>query len=187
MDDLPAIRRVDLSEKDASMSDVNVTVTGFVGQDPVLYTSNSGNVWTSFSVASTRRVRDSAGQWSDGATMWFRVKAFGDRARNAVKSLHRGTPVTVTGRLAVEEYVVTKQGSQPDSAGPTEDKRVDLVVENATIAVDITRGTVDYSRTIHTEDSSSLGQLQQASTPAAASAAPADAQAAPADASASEV
>ncbi len=58
------------------MSDVNVTVTGHVGNEPVISFSASGTPWTSFRVASTRRVRDPrTGEWADGPTLWFTVVA----------------------------------------------------------------------------------------------------------------
>ena len=135
------------------MSDVNVTVVGHVGQDPTLYTAESGTRWTSIRVASTRRVRDPrSGEWGDGATMWFTVRAFGDRALNLVESVRRGTPVVVTGRLAFEEYEVRKEERGPNGVlQEVSQARHALVVENASIAVDVSRGVARYTRTVHTE------------------------------------
>ncbi len=135
------------------MSGVNVTVVGHVGQDPVLYTSESGTRWTSIRVASTRRVRDPrSGEWSDGPTMWFTVRAFGDRAMNLVESVRKGTPVVVTGRLAHEEYEVRKQEKGPDGElVEVRTPRTATVVENAVVAIDLSRGVARYTRTQHTE------------------------------------
>ncbi|PZR55183.1 single-stranded DNA-binding protein [Xylanimonas oleitrophica] len=135
------------------MSDVNVTVVGHVGQDPTLYTSGSGTRWTSIRVASTRRVRDPrTGEWGDGPTMWFTVRSFGDRALNVVESLRKGTPVVVSGRLAFEEYEVTKEVRGADGAvHEVSETRHALAVENATVAVDVARGVARYTRTVHTE------------------------------------
>ncbi|WP_425954612.1 single-stranded DNA-binding protein [Xylanimonas sp. McL0601] len=135
------------------MSDVNVTVVGHVGQDPTLYTAESGTRWTSIRVASTRRVRDPrSGEWGDGPTMWFTVRAFGDRALNLVESVRRGTPVVVTGRLAFEEYEVRKEERGPDGAlQEVSQARHALVVENASIAVDVARGVARFTRTVHTD------------------------------------
>ena len=135
------------------MSDVNVTVVGHVGQPPALFTSPNGTRWTSLRVASTRRLRDpGTGEWRDGETTWFTVRAFGDRAQNVVDSIGRGTPVVVTGRLAFEEFEVRKEEQGPDG------QKVEVVrpgyahvIENATIAVDISRGVVKYTRTVRTE------------------------------------
>jgi single-strand DNA-binding protein len=135
------------------MSDVNVTVVGHVGQDPTLYTAESGTRWTSIRVASTRRVRDPrSGEWGDGPTMWFTARAFGDRALNLVESVRRGTPVVVTGRLAFEEYEVRKEERGPDGVlQEVSQARHALVVENASIAVDLARGVARYTRTVHTD------------------------------------
>ncbi|GAB2458918.1 single-stranded DNA-binding protein [Xylanimonas ulmi] len=134
------------------MSDVTVTVVGHVGQDPALYTAPSGTRWTSIRVASTRRVRDPlSGEWGDGPTLWFTVRAFGDRALNLVESVRKGTPVVVTGRLAFEEFEGRRQERGPD--GTTHEvkfPRYALVVENASIGVDLARGSVRYMRTVHT-------------------------------------
>ncbi|QAY70453.1 single-stranded DNA-binding protein [Xylanimonas protaetiae] len=134
------------------MSDVNVTVVGHVGQDPTLYTAESGTRWTSIRVASTRRVRDPrSGEWGDGPTMWFTVRAFGDRALNLVDSVRKGTPVVVTGRLAVEEYEVRKQEKGPaGEAVEVREPRTSHVIESAVVAVDLSRGVVRYTRTVHT-------------------------------------
>jgi len=135
------------------MSDVNVTVVGHVGQDPALYTSSNGTRWTSLRVASTRRLRDpGSGEWRDGETTWFTVRAYGDRAQNVVDSLGRGTPVVVTGRLAFEEFEVRKAQAGPDGrAVEVVRPGYAQVVENATIAVDVSRGVARYTRTVRTE------------------------------------
>ena len=139
-----------------------ITATGHLGQDPVLYTSQSGTDWTRFSVACTKRIKDkNSGQWSDGGTTWLTVKLFGVTARNAVASLKRGTPVTVTGSLAVDEYTVSAQAGQ-------DEKRFDLVVENAHVAVDISHGTIDgYQRHVSSSptDASTTGTDDPWGTP----------------------
>ena len=126
------------------MADVNVTVVGYVGTDPVLKTANSGLAWTQFRVGSTRRWRDTeSGQWVDGPTMWFTVKTWDSRAHNVVDSIRKGTPVVVTGRLSEEPYVFTR----PDENGePISERRQNLSIENAVVAVDVSRGIVRYHR-----------------------------------------
>jgi single-strand DNA-binding protein len=139
------------------MSDVTVTVVGHVGKTPTLMQSEKGTKWTAFSVASTRRVRDNDG-WRDGETTWFRVKAFGDRASNAAATLNTGTPVVVTGRLTLSDYQVTRVERCDDGCEITvNETRVEQVIDNATIAVDITRGTARYSRTMYREAGASDG------------------------------
>ncbi|MFP3712891.1 single-stranded DNA-binding protein [Puerhibacterium sp. TATVAM-FAB25] len=134
------------------MSDVNVTVTGHVGNEPVISFSASGTPWTSFRVASTRRVRDPrTGEWADGPTLWFTVKAFGDRAFNVAQSLAKGTPVIVTGRLGVDEYEVRRAVPAPDGGPAVEatERRTALLVDNAAVALDVSRGVATYTRVVH--------------------------------------
>ncbi|WP_402464560.1 single-stranded DNA-binding protein [Isoptericola aurantiacus] len=120
------------------MSQATVTVTGYVGTTPPLHLSASAVPWTSFRVASTRRVRDpQSGEWHDGRTTWFTVKAFGRAARTVSTSLVQGQPVVVTGRLSSEEWV--------DRDGRD---RVALVVEADAVGPDATRGLTSYAKVV---------------------------------------
>jgi single-strand DNA-binding protein len=126
------------------MAEVNTTVIGYVGNDLAIKVGKTENVWTQFRVGSTRSWRDSEGKWSESPTMWFTVKLWGHKAKNAVESLRRGTPVVVVGRLSEEPYVVSKTGENGETITEV---RNGLMIENATVAVDITRGVVKYVRT----------------------------------------
>lgn len=118
--------------------DVTVTFSGFVATTPTLFTSPSGTDYTSFRIAQTRRYLDrERGQWVDGRTLWFTVKAFKHVARNVATSLHKGDPVVVTGRLSVDEW------TGPD--GP----RSSLVVEATSLGHDLTLGESRFARTVH--------------------------------------
>jgi single-strand DNA-binding protein len=124
------------------MADVLVTVVGNVGRDPELKRTKTDAPWTQLSVASTRSWRDpQTNKWVDGATTWFTVKVWGTKALNVVASVKQGTPVVVTGRLAEEPYLVTKID---DRGCENQVKQKSLLIENATIAVDLNRGTVKY-------------------------------------------
>lgn len=129
------------------MSDVNVTVVGHVGTNPTLSTSENGNEWSTFRMASTRRVRDPlTGQWSDGATLWFTVKTWRDKARNVAHSLRKGDPVVVTGRLMVDEWTSERSLGLPDGTTTTyQEQRYQLVVEAQHVGPDATRGLVRYA------------------------------------------
>lgn len=131
------------------MSAVNVTIVGNVGHNPVLRVSNSGVKWTSIRVATTRR-QQVDGLWTDGPTIWFEVKAFGSKAQNAVESLEKGTPVVVVGRLGVEEFDAARPRDNAVDSGIPE-RRSALVIQNATIAVDLSRGVAKWQKVIHTD------------------------------------
>ena len=80
-------------------SDNQITIVGNITDDPELrYTANGAAV-ANFTVAHSTRIRDAAGNWTDGDTSFFRVNVWRNLAENAAESLTRGTRVVVTGRL----------------------------------------------------------------------------------------
>lgn len=121
------------------MNDVTVTVSGNVGSTPALHVNAAKNLqWSTFRMASTRRYRGENGDWTDGATLWFTVKAWRAAAANVVESVHKGIPVVVTGRLEVEEWT-----------GSEGEQRTGLVIVATAIGVDATRGKVGFTRVVH--------------------------------------
>ena len=123
------------------MNDVTVTVQGNAGNTPVLHVNAAKDLeWTTFRVASNRRYVNENGQWTDGATLWFTVKAWRTAALNVVESVHKGVPVVVTGRLEMDEW-----------EGPEGEPRSGLVIAATGVGVDATRGKVEYSRLVHHE------------------------------------
>jgi single-strand DNA-binding protein len=119
-------------------NDVTVTLAGFMGTNPKLFTSPTGNDFTSFRIASTTRYLDrTRGEWVDGRTIWFTVKAWRAMASNVAASLRKGDPVVVTGRLAVDEW------TSPE--GP----RTNLVIEASALGPDLTRGRAQFQHTVH--------------------------------------
>jgi single-strand DNA-binding protein len=121
------------------MNDVTVTVSGFAGNTPALHVNAAKDLeWTTFRVASTRRYVNENGEWTDGATLWFTVKAWRAAAANVVESVHKGVPVVVTGRLEVDEWT-----------GPDGQQRTGLVIQASAIGVDATRGKVAFTRVVH--------------------------------------
>ncbi|MEL7975992.1 single-stranded DNA-binding protein [Isoptericola sp. F-RaC21] len=125
------------------MNEVSITVGGFVGTKPTLHRSDGGVEWTTFRVASTRRVRDArSGEWSDGKTLWFTVKSFRAGARHVAESLAQGDPVVVTGRMSTEEWT-DKEGKD----------RWQLVIEAQAVGPDVTRGLARFTRVVDRTDS----------------------------------
>jgi single-strand DNA-binding protein len=121
------------------MNDVTVTVSGFAGNTPALHLNAAKDrEWTTFRVASTRRYVNENGEWTDGATLWFTVKAWRSAAANVAKSVRKGDPVVVTGRLEVDEWT-----------GPDGQQRSGLVINASAVGVDATRGRVEFSRVVH--------------------------------------
>jgi single-strand DNA-binding protein len=138
------------------MSD-RITVAGRVGKDPDQRTTKSGELWLSFRLASTPRIRDEQGRWSDGETSWYSVNAYGALARNAADSLHHGERVLVTGDLTVRSWT---NGEGRTVLTPT--------IRAAAIGHDLTFGTTTLARSgRRTDPPSAEEQGAPEETPAA--------------------
>lgn len=121
------------------MNDVTVTVSGRAGNTPALHTGKDKD-YAMLRVASTRRFLNDDGDWTDGPTLWFTVKAWRTAAANLSRSVRKGDPVVVTGRLELDQWT-TQDG----------ERRSDLVIQATAVGVDATRGKVEYSRVVHHE------------------------------------
>ena len=84
-----------------------LTIVGYLGNDPVMRFTPSGQAVTSFSVATSRSYTNNAGQKVDETT-WFRVSVWGAQAESCNQYLSKGRPVLVVGRLKPD----------PQSGGP---------------------------------------------------------------------
>lgn len=84
-----------------------LTIVGYLGNDPVMRFTPSGQAVTSFSIATSRSYTNNAGQKVDETT-WFRVSVWGAQAESCNQYLSKGRPVLVVGRLRPD----------PQSGGP---------------------------------------------------------------------
>jgi single-strand DNA-binding protein len=86
------------------MIESTVTVQGYVGAEPTLRTAGSHQV-ANFRVACTpRRLNRATGEWADAPTQWYTVNAWRQLGENVARSLHKGDPVVVHGRLMARSY-----------------------------------------------------------------------------------
>jgi len=121
------------------MSDLSMTVTGWVATNPkmVMTREDKGTDMCSFRLAQTSRYFDRAKQeWASGSTVWFTVRVFRDAAWTVIKSVSKGQPVIVEGRLRTNEW--TDQNEQ---------LHVDLQLDANAVGHDLTRGVADFTRT----------------------------------------
>ena len=72
--------------------------------DPELRYTTSGKAYARIRLASTPRVKDSGGNWVDGATTFYEGRAWNDLAEHATESLRRGDRVIVLGSLRTERW-----------------------------------------------------------------------------------
>ncbi len=139
-------------------SDNQITVVGNITDDPELrYTANGAAV-ANFTVAHSTRIRDAAGNWSDGDTSFFRVNVWRSLAENAAESLTRGTRVVVTGRL--------RQRSWENQQG---EKRSAIEIEADEVGPSLKWATAKVEKTSRSSSSASAGDWgERVTVPAAA-------------------
>ena len=104
------------------MLNVNrVTLLGHVGRDPELHTGASGDRAARFSLATTERWKDRAGELQE-RTEWHRIIVFGGQVGVVEERVHKGAAVLVEGRLTVREYTdrqdTPRQATEIIVAGP---------------------------------------------------------------------
>ncbi len=80
-----------------------IILVGYLGQDPTIRYMPNGDAVCSFSVATTERRKDQAGEFQDQTT-WFRVTIWGKRGETANQYLTKGKQLYVEGRLRTNEY-----------------------------------------------------------------------------------
>ena len=86
------------------MNESYVTIQGRLVADPDLKQTRAAIPFAAFRVASTVRRPAPGGGYQDGPTSFFNVSAFRSLGANAAHSLHKGDPVTVYGRLRVNQF-----------------------------------------------------------------------------------
>lgn len=75
-----------------------ITISGNLGRDAELRSTNSGDQICSFSVGVKQG-------WGDRAqTNWYRVSVWGKRAKSIADNCFKGMLVTVIGELQIGEY-----------------------------------------------------------------------------------
>ena len=118
------------------MSEVSVTVFGYVGTEVEFRGGNGKAERAMFRIGSTPRWFDRATrEWRDSDTVWLTVKAWRDLARNVASSINKGEPVVVVGKLRASVW------TGDDGVEHRRD-----VLEATTVAHDLARGTSAFRR-----------------------------------------
>jgi len=81
----------------------SVNISGHLGADPEVRTTQSGTQMMSFRMAVNKRKRDQNGEWYDYAN-WVGVVVFGNRVDWLSKELRKGKLVYVSGELSFRSY-----------------------------------------------------------------------------------
>ena len=80
-----------------------IIVIGNLGRDPEPRYTQSGQMITSFTVASNHRYKTASGEQRD-ETEWFNCSAFGKLAETCNQYLSKGQQVYLEGRLSSRTY-----------------------------------------------------------------------------------
>ena len=110
--------------------EAQVHITGFAGTE--VESRGNGTV-SAFRLACTPRIRTKSG-WSDGNTTWIEVACFRTLAQHVAKSVQKGDPVLVVGKLRTNVW---------EKDGQTHER---LVLEADVVGHDLSRGTSVFQR-----------------------------------------
>jgi single-strand DNA-binding protein len=80
-----------------------IIIVGYLGRDPEIRYTADGTPVCSFTVATTERRKDKAGEMQD-VTTWFRITTWRRQAETANQYLSKGKQVYIEGRLSQTEY-----------------------------------------------------------------------------------
>jgi single-strand DNA-binding protein len=86
------------------MSSFNrIAIVGYLGRNPELRYTPEGTAVCNFSVATTEKRKNKAGELQE-TTTWFQVALFGRRAEVATEYLSKGSHVWLEGSLALNQW-----------------------------------------------------------------------------------
>jgi single-strand DNA-binding protein len=88
-----------------------VLLIGNLGRDPEVKYSQQGTAIAQFSVATTERWKDKAGELQEH-TEWFAVKAFNRLAEIAGEHLNKGSRIYLEGRKRTESWDDKQTGAK---------------------------------------------------------------------------
>ena len=119
------------------MNETVVTLAGWLGGE-VTVRQAGDSIVANFRVATTpRRYQRKSDTWVDGDTQWYSVCAWRGLAENCQRSLRRGDPVVVHGKLKAQVWT--------NSAGI---EVTSFEVEASFVGHDLNRGTSEFSRNV---------------------------------------
>ncbi len=114
------------------MSDY-ITVRGVLGTEVQRKRTKRGDAVAEFRLASSGDwLNRDTGEWVKGVTNWYTVQAFRGLAENLWRSLSKGDPVVVTGKLKLRQWEQDgRRGTSPE-------------IDADSIGHDLRRGTAEF-------------------------------------------
>ena len=111
-----------------------VSITGNLTADPVCRFTKTGTAVTEFTLADTPR-KKVGDDWVDGTTLFVKCTVWRQQAENVAESLRKGDLVSVTGKLAQENWEA-KDGT----------KRSAVVIDAEQVGAALGRATAKVKR-----------------------------------------
>ncbi len=142
------------------MNESLITLQGWLGSDVTLRQAGESTVGSFRLGCTPRRFQRRTESWVDGETQWYTVNVWRALGEHCSRSLRRGDPVVVHGRLNARTYV-NKSDIEVTS----------FEVEAVFVGHDLNRGTSAFTKTPR-EDRPAETQQPAAGQPSAATSAP---------------
>ena len=120
-----------------------LTITGNVVADPDLRVTPSGKTVSSFTVVSSKSVKQADGSWENTDTTFWDIKCWGKTAENVADSVQKGMSVIVVGTAVQENWDDKATGA----------KRSKIAVTAWNVGIDLKRHVTSAS-VIHRTDGS---------------------------------
>lgn len=120
-----------------------LTITGNVVADPELRVIPSGKQIATFTVVSSKSVKQADGTWENTDTTFWDVKCWGKTAENVADSIEKGMSVIVVGTAVQENWDDKATGA----------KRSKIAVTAWNVGVDLKRHTTKTSLVQRTDGS----------------------------------
>ena len=128
------------------LNDTMVTLQGYVGGEVELRQAGEAVVANLRVAATPRKYLRRTDEWVDGDTQWYTVNAWRQLGEHCARSLLRGDPVVVHGRLTMRPYI-NKAGVET----------VALEIEALLVGHDLTRGISAFTRRPATATTPAVG------------------------------
>ncbi len=134
--------------------DARITLTGWIGSTPRLFPATDDAVaYMSMRVAHRKSwYHRSKGEWVDGPTTWYTVKAWRALAENVAASLRKGDPVMICGNLTNDTW------ESPDG------ERETMVIEADAIGPHLGRGRCVFTPMRASEPSDTTQNMNASNT-----------------------
>ena len=85
-----------------------IRIAGNCTDAPVLRYTNNGTPVASVAVAVNSRIKNPAGEFVDGPTVFYPVTAWGPQGVNLAESAQKGTRIEVSGRVVENTFTATR-------------------------------------------------------------------------------